>query len=337
MAVKVYFGGTGDGKTSGVMRQEIIPALRRGQRVCHNIEGVDAGRLAEYCGEGVTPQMIRSYSDEQLSHADFWPSFVGLGVNGIRLYDDTHSTFKKGDLLVVDEARQFFGYKTVDSYRERTLEYHRHWAAEDTKLVSDIVLICQTYGDLAKKARDLAKRVYGWQKQTDVGRDNCSWRREYASPGDSLPKKAPIRETVQFDPEIFELYASHGTKDAVQTEKGGKTVWQTSKFRKIAAMVIFCILGGSSLFFWAFSSFGKVPKTEATKLAANGDPMATQPISHGATAAYGPRIAGVVYQHDRAKIIIERRGAFEVIDSANFVVTETRISGVVDGAIVQWP
>lgn len=142
---------------------------------------------------------------------------------------------------------------------------------------------------------------------------------------------------MQFDSEIFELYASHGTKDAVQTEKGGKTVWQTSKFRKIAAMVVFCILGGSSLFFWAFSSFGKAPKSDATELAATDDPAAKQPTEHAATAASEPRIAGVVYQHDRAKIVIERRGAFEVIDSADFVVTETRISGVVDGAIVQWP
>lgn len=339
MAVKIYFGGTGDGKTSGVLRQEIIPALRRGQRVCHNIEGVDPGRLAEYCGEGVTPDMVRAYSDEQLSHADFWPSFVGLGVNGVRIYDDTHSTFKKGDLLVVDEARQFFGYKTVDGYRERALEYHRHWAADDTKLVSDIVLICQTYGDLAKKARDLAKKVYGWQKQTDVGRDNCSWRREYSSPGDTLPKKAPIRETVQFDPEIFELYASHGTKDAVQTEKGGKTVWQSSKFRKIAATVVFCLLGGGALFTWAFTSFGKVSAIEGPVRA---DPKGNQGRSEKAPAEaingpLTPRIAGVLYQDGRAKIVIDRRGAMEVVDSADFVVTETHVEGVVDGVTVKWP
>jgi zona occludens toxin (predicted ATPase) len=334
MAVKIYFGGTGDGKTSGVMRQEIIPALRRGQRVCHNIEGVDPGRLAEYCGEGVTPDMIRSYSDEQLSHADFWPSFVGLGVNGVRLYDDTHSTFKKGDLLVVDEARQFFGYKTVDGYRERALEYHRHWAAEDTKLVSDIVLICQTYGDLAKKARDLAKKVYGWQKQTDVGRDNCSWRREYSSPGDTLPKKAPIRETVQFDPEIFELYASHGTKDAVQTEKGGKTVWQSSKFRKIAAVFVACLVGGGGLFAWAFSNFGRAGKPENVPADAPANDVV--PTSSMAPPG-GPRIAGVLYQDGRAKIVIDRRGSLEVRDSADFIVTETHVEGVIDGVVVQWP
>ncbi|MFN4296555.1 MAG: zonular occludens toxin domain-containing protein [Brevundimonas sp.] len=337
MAVKVYFGGTGDGKTSGVMRQEIVPALRRGQRVCHNIEGVDPGRLAEYCGPNVTPDMIRAYSDEQLSQADFWPAFVGLGRNGVRLYDDAHSVFKKGDLLVVDEARQFFGYKTVDGYRERALEYHRHWAADDTKLVSDIVLICQTYGDLAKKARDLAKKVYGWQKQTDIGRDHCSWRREYASPGDALPKKAPIRETVEFDPEIFELYASHGTPGAVQTETGGKTVWQTPKFRKIVAVFVVCAAGGVGLFAWAFAGFGKAGsprEADSSEPPPTNAPESRRPAE---AAAERIRIAGLIHEDGRAKILLERDGEFEVIDSADFVVTAGRIEGIVDGVQVQWP
>jgi zona occludens toxin (predicted ATPase) len=343
MVVKVYFGGTGDGKTQGVMRQEVIPALRRGQHVLHNIEGINPGRLCEYCGPEVTPDMVRLYADEQITSPDFWPRFVGLDEFGTRKYDDTYSVFKKGDVLIVDEARQFFAFKTIDGHRERALEYHRHWASEVTGYAADIILIVQTYDKLDKSARDLAKEVYGWQKQTDLGADHKSWRRKYSSPGEKLPKKAPIRETIEFDPEIFTLYASTSIKQATQTESLKKPIWHEKKFKKLAALIAFCFVGGISGLIWSVSSFrgqafastGGAPAPGAAP-GANVAPVAV-PVGEAMPAPGGLRIAGVIYDQGRAKVLLEKGGRLQLVDSADFRITSEGVVGVYQGVQLQWP
>ena len=83
-------------------------------------------------------------------------------------------------------------------------------------------------------------------------------------------------------------------------------------------------------------------KVSAIEGPVRADPKGNQGRSEKAPAEaingpLTPRIAGVLYQDGRAKIVIDRRGAMEVVDSADFVVTETHVEGVVDGVTVKWP
>lgn len=342
MAIYCYTGVPGAGKTHHALKDEVIPALKAGQGVCHNIEGVDTQKLAAYVG--CDPALIRFYTDEQLNSPDFWPRFVSVDATGVRTYDDSASIFKKGDLLVVDEARRFFGVKTCDDDRQRVLEYHRHWVSEQTGFSSNIVLITQLYANFHITVRGLCKNLYDFQKLEILGQGHKTNKRRFEEPGEKPPRRSNGRQFVEFDPEVFTLYHSYGSGEAKENKGQRRSVWQEPRVRIAIAFALFAFMLLPLGLWWTTSRI--MDRT-------TGRPVETPPGAPGAQltsastgAAKGftdmaksvdrPRIMGVFFEGDRMKVLLQTANGAQVVDSADFGGSVDNLAGTYQGEAYQW-
>jgi zona occludens toxin len=79
MAINIYSGVMGSGKTYEVISSVVIPALCQGRRVVTNIRGVNNDLIRAYCSEKLDIPLekigyVVSVSDEEVRHKDFFPT-----------------------------------------------------------------------------------------------------------------------------------------------------------------------------------------------------------------------------------------------------------------------
>ena len=233
MPMNAYTGATGSGKTIQVMEHVICKEIAQGRSIVTNIENVDL--------EGIYVYILCKHRDEKetvrLKNGDIYtrPKIVCLGslrlipneiiensgddlfprieyVDGKTLYLDTDSVVKNGELVIVDEAANWWGDGTrIPKRHDQFFREHRHFVNPLTLESCDIVFIVQ---DVAYLARSLRRkggiRYTFWIEKLDLVGLTRRYKMLMYSGSTITARTKPERiEHGEYKEEVYLLYDSY--------------------------------------------------------------------------------------------------------------------------------
>ena len=256
MAIYLYYGKIGDGKTYHVLANEVVPAARKGRKIYTNLDGLNVRRLAQYVDREVDVVQWEKVEDIRAAF-----NLDQDDKEGVSLKID------RGSLLIVDEAQMIFDsrqWKDTGPGVLRLCEYHRHFGL-------DIVFITQSPGRLDKSLCRLANESLHVKNLRFLG---SMFGKRYVINVRQTPWDRETMATVtgHFKAEIFALYRSTIVNARARVSKSAvKMTWLIAPAGIAMAVIFFARNGGFG--------FTKVAKF--------------QPVS-GGLVAVGPAVAGSV-------------------------------------------
>ncbi len=191
MAINALTGIPGSGKSHDVVKSYIVPALKAGRTVVHNLQLNDAAMLA-YTGAS-SAQLVK--------------------VEPRAVFADIARNVPPGAMVVLDEFGRYFpsGLK-ANRVEPEILEFftmHRHSVGADG-VSMDIVIVCQNLSQVAAFIRDLVETTFVFEKLVAIGQEKrfrCDvWKGPVTG---RKPPGQPLRQTFgEYDPAVFPLYVS---------------------------------------------------------------------------------------------------------------------------------
>lgn len=290
MAITVYSGLMGSGKSYEVVSEVITRAIREGRRVITNIDAIDSEKMREYVAEKwkvedvSTLGFIVHCKNTDILHQDE----SGKDVWNTKFFyygDDKVETFvKPGDLVCLDEAWRFFGGgKKIPVNYQIFFREHRHYVSDATKVSCDLVLMVQHISDLHRLLKVVVEKTFVTAKLKKLGSEKKYKIEMYE--GHTISKKLMLlREFRQYNPEIFPLYGSYVGGVGVEKKVDRRGSIFTKKFYIIAFFIaVGMILGAWKL--WGFfhgdmlkSKDAKKPHTTTAQKKTQTNPVST-PLS----------------------------------------------------------
>jgi zona occludens toxin len=217
MSIYGFSGKPRSGKSYSAVEHCIIPALRQGRTVYHNMRLKDAALKVVTDGNGKLVAFDREISPAEL-------------VAGA----------PPGSLVVIDESVRYWPSGTrANKVPKPELEFftmHGHSVGMDGRAM-DIVLVCQDFGtQCANFIRELIEINYYTVKLTAVGFTRRYRLEIYEGviKGDQPSDKRRIRQSLhKYRPEIYNCYVSHtNSQTGVAGEElhhGNATAWRNRK------------------------------------------------------------------------------------------------------------
>lgn len=172
MAIDLYIGNQGTGKTYQVVTVSIKEALNQGRRVLTNIRGVNPDLIIEYLkqenkDDGRTYGTIQPFRTSDVrKNPDFYPDLRDEFFQTMDDLDPSKYIVQPGDLLILDEAYE--AYPKEDKFPMRDYTFfmkHRQYANVDTGLSCEVIIITQ---DLTKLHKDMTSTVAYTYKSIDL-------------------------------------------------------------------------------------------------------------------------------------------------------------------------
>jgi len=198
MAIDGITGLPGAGKSHGTVLRIIVPALREGRTVVHNLP-LKTAELLSYASEGGKYPNLGEL--EPLPEKSTAASIV--------------ATFPPGAVLVLDEAWRYWpaGIKAsaIPEDQREFFAMHRH-KVDASGRSTDVVLCCQDLGQLATFLRDLVETTYRYVKLTAIGSRSRFRCDIYEGPvtGPRPPASKLLRSQMgKYDPAVYACYQSH--------------------------------------------------------------------------------------------------------------------------------
>lgn len=294
MAIYLYYGKIGDGKTYHVLANEVVPAARKGRKIYTNLDGLNVRRLSQYVDREV--DVVQWESVEQIRAAF---QLAQDDKEGVTLAVD------RGALLIVDEAQMIFDarqWKDTGPGTLRLCEYHRHFGL-------DIVFITQSPGRLDKSLCRLANESLHVKNLRFLG---SMFGKRYVINVRQTPwdRETMATMTGAFKPEIFALYRSSVVNARSRVSKSAvKKIWLVAPAGIAMALIFFTRNGGFG--------FTKVARMN----------VSPGPVSSSGPVAGSP--SGV-----SAPVVVPVLGAPGVIASADLVAEEEEPVAVVGARMI---
>ncbi|WP_285960736.1 zonular occludens toxin domain-containing protein [Pseudomonas tohonis] len=233
MALNLYSGQPGAGKSYSVVAHVIIPALKKGRHVVTNIPLEDE-LLIEVFGGRITQLQDDDLLDPEL------PEHIPNGC--VAIIDECWERWPSGQRLSKAPPGDL-----------HWLKKHRHRVDAEGNAMQ-VVLCSQNPADLAKWVRDLIRHTFFMNKLEDVGAENKFSIKIYKGcpTGENPPARYLIRTAYgNYDPDIYQYYKSatqsesNDVGDEVAMDKrtsiwSSPTIW----LQLIGAPVVFAIAVG---------------------------------------------------------------------------------------------
>ncbi len=278
MAIKLYTGIQGSGKSYEVVTVVILGAIRDGRRVVSNLAGLNYEAMcAILLEEGCDPSTfgtIVQVQHEDVLKPEFWRT------------DEDHKTGKEtivqgGDLLVLDEIWRFWeGRNSVTERQQNFFRMHRHMMEQVHGFTCEIVLITQDVSDVCQKIRVVVEKTYVMTKHTVLG-STKHYRVDIYARAKFTARTPPLNSLQRtYDPKLYELYKSHSTNDTdVQAQektvdKRG-TVWQSPIFKYGIPIAIIFMISGAMMLWKILHPASLKPKDETTATSSPGSKDST--------------------------------------------------------------
>jgi zona occludens toxin (predicted ATPase) len=198
MALSAYIGLPGSGKSYGVVKHVIIPALTQGRQVWTNIPI----NIDQLINDNLSDSLPHTFEIEDIQ-------------NNLNWFDEV---LPKGVLLVLDECQLLWpsGLKqtTANAKHIQFLTKHRHFVGEDKK-ATEIILLTQRLSLTANFVRGLVEKTFVMNNLAVVGTPK-SYRIDIHSGavGDRPNIANVIRNTFgTYEPKFYKYYQSHTESD----------------------------------------------------------------------------------------------------------------------------
>lgn len=236
MALTLYAGRPGSGKSYSVVEYVVIPALKKGRHVVTNIPLRVEDLCAVYGGE-ITQLPLDCLDD---------PSLPDL--------------FPHGAVCIIDECwhRWPSGQKVSNASKQdlHWLKEHRH-RVDSSGNAMQVVLVTQNPSDLASWVRNLIAHSFHMCKLEEIGQSKRFSIKVYKGcpTGDRIPAKHLVRESIgTYKPDIYQFYSSatQSQTDEVGDEKvldRRTNIWASGSMIAIVCFVAFAFVVGPWLGF----------------------------------------------------------------------------------------
>lgn len=219
MAINVYSGVMGSGKTYEAVSSLIVPAIAAGRRVVSNIEGLNEEAIHAYIESN--PRKFGSHrkdiskalgsivivSNDRVLEPHFFPD------GDLNNFEDC--VVRGGDFVVIDEAWRFWpasGRKLPDEH-EQFFKMHRHYSDPTSGVTCDLALVIQDISGLNRTLKAVVEMTVKTTKLKSVGL-NSRYRVDIYE-GHRLTKTAKTSSHQKsYDKKIFPLYKSYGSDGA---------------------------------------------------------------------------------------------------------------------------
>jgi zona occludens toxin len=271
MAINAYVGLMGHGKTYQVIESLIVPKYQAGFNIITNISGINEEEIKKYILKE-NPKYdisnfgtIRLFDGDEPTLPDFFPSeYEERDKNGKVKKDENgkpnliqkDGIVKMGDLIIVDEAWQFwdkgfaFPKEHIHFFR-----YMRHFV-NNKGHTCDLAIITQDITTLDVQIKRLVEMLFVTNKPKMVTQDrynltiyagHSQTRKNLISHG-SIPKK--------YNKDIFPLYKSYSKDNAKESLIDDRvSFWKSSQLRySIIAVILMFSLGS----YYLYSYYSKI-------------------------------------------------------------------------------
>lgn len=259
MAIYLYYGKIGDGKTYHVLVNEVLPAVRKGRKIYTNLDGLNVRRLSQFVGREV--EVVQWNSTEEIRAAF---QLAQDDKEGLSLQ------VERGSLLIVDEAQMIFDarqWKDTGPGTLRLCEYHRHFGL-------DIVFITQSPGRLDKSLCRLANESLHVKNLRFLG---SLFGKRYVINVRQTPwdRETMATMTGAFKSEYFALYRSAVVNARARVSKSAmKLTWFIGPVGIAAALIFFTRNGG-----FGFTKVARMNSVVLGPVASAGPVAGLGPIS----------------------------------------------------------
>lgn len=230
MALNLYSGRPGSGKSYSVVAHVVIPALKKGRHIVTNIP-LEVDELTTVFGGEITQLPLDALDDPDL------PSKIPNGV--VAIIDECWNRWPSGQRIAKAPKNDL-----------HWLKEHRHRVDEKGNAMQ-VVLVTQDPSDLASWVRKLITHTFYSTKLDTVGADNSFTINIYKGcpTGENIPKRFLIRSAFgSYDPYIYQFYKSATQSETLDVgdEKAidkRNSIWQDPKlwFQLIGSPVVFVI------------------------------------------------------------------------------------------------
>lgn len=223
MALNLYTGQPGSGKSYSVVAHVIIPALKKNRHVVTNIP-LDEETLTQVYGGQITQLPLDALEDPDL------PDRIPPGC--VAVIDECWNRWPSGQRVAKAATGDL-----------HWLKEHRH-RVDTAGNAMQVVLVTQDPSDLASWVRKLIKHTFWMEKLDTVGADNRFSIKIYKGcpTGENIPKRYLIRQSYgTYEPDIYQYYQSATQSESfnVGDEKAmdrRTSIWRSPGF--IAQMTI---------------------------------------------------------------------------------------------------
>lgn len=326
MAISVYTGRPGSGKSYEVVRNVILPAFKAGRRIVTNIDGIDERAIERYlepAGGDVETVLkfgsILKVNDDDITKQGFFPTSE----------TDNWAIVQPGDLVVIDEAQNFYlqGEK-VQKADFKYFRYHRHYTTEKG-VGSDIVLLCQRFTDLPKLIRDSTDLAVSMRNLKFLGmKSRYSVTVHEVETG--IRTYGP--KFFKYDAEIFKLYKSGGMQASTDTRQNAFTPFRIAL--TVGFLTFLPIM--FKAFFGIFDTNKIKQKANETPQTVHAPSVQTPPRKFDNTSKRW-RIQGVLKSGtERYVVLVDKNGAMRFEHPQNFTGSGLKMTGYIDGEKVSY-
>lgn len=346
MAINVYCGLMGSGKSYEAVSSIIVPAIASGRRVVSNIDGLNESAIHEYIlrrgkkGKRATISAhalgsIMHVSNERVSQPGFFPDPDYV--------DGSSPAVQPGDLVVIDEAWRFWPTSVKPSHEHmQFFRMHRHYADAETGVTSDLVLLIQDISGLHPDLKRVVEMSVRTTKLKSLGL-NRRYRVEVFEGYRQTKTAKTATYQKAYDKEIFPLYQSYGSGNARETTVDDRqNIFKGAKVWVILAMIPIFLGGG----IWYLASFfGSGPVQQAKEAQGQLDAPA-----HPTSALSSPdskekkvaprlssdwRIVGLTLIDERPWVVLQNAaGKLRYVHRSNFEGSGVLMRGIIDDAEV---
>jgi zona occludens toxin len=343
MAITLYTGLQGSGKSYEVVSSVIVEAVKVGRRVCTNIDGVDSEKIRHYVA------LKFGLDISMLGHVDHFKNDLVEEVDFFPTYGGESSFVAAGDLVVIDEAWRFWGTgKKSLTHHEIFFREHRHFINPDTFVSCDIVLISQVANDLARFVRGVIEISFRTTKLKSLGLNN-NYRIDSYEGASQVERRRSNSWQKKYEKEIFSLYSSYeGGKGVEKQVDKRQNIFRDPKVWLIFAGTVCFIVGGIWGLVFVYKKYTKsdqetdkktseISKDKKSSLSA---PMAdSKPQAKPPQVEYSSewRIVGTVANSKGAfQVVKNSAGEFRFVPYTDFNLQGFARFGDVDGKRVNY-
>ena len=207
MAILLLTGVPGSTKSATGVKRFMIPSLKEGRKVYHNIRGVNLHTISAYL---------------DMEYHQLKKLLIYIGEED----DQVNEYFEKVEPLsmtIIDEAHEYMSgqkYKEL-SHLKRFISLHRHYG-------NDVVLITQHVEDLWTTIQRRIEQTYVLRKHpTKEGTFQS-----FTYVGFKVEGKHLVEKDYKPDPEIFKLYQSTQLDEEHQEKNLRVRFWEDKRIRR---------------------------------------------------------------------------------------------------------
>lgn len=343
MAINVYTGLMGSGKSYEVVSGPILDGIAQGRRVVTNVDGINGDLIRAYVSEkrGIPLDKLGEVlhvTNEQCASPDFLPYYDKSKSS------HTDTTVQPGDLVCIDEAWRIWGTdcKLLDQHKSFFLE-HRHFVHPVTNVACDLVLMIQDMGTLHRFVRVVVAFSYRTHKKVSLFGTNTRQYSVEQWEGSKMTKGTRLSSHVKlYDKDVFPLYSSFkGGVDGKQATVDRRQNVLFTPLNIVLAISVPIVFSASIWFLWRYFHGGMAGKGLGGPQAAASAPRKPSGAPVPLQGAAGPsprfqdasaRIVGdLVAGGQHWVVVADLSGKLRFMSPGDFMGRGSFAFGTVDG------